>query len=64
VWTIRLFYRRESQSQSTPRHDVPHYTFGLDLSFVETKMHLGPRIDGAGLWSVEEHTAKAQVLDR
>ena len=63
VWTICLFYRRESQAQSTPLRDVPHYTFGPDLSFLNTKMNLRPRIDGACLWSVEEHTTKAHVLD-
>ena len=62
VWTIWLFYRCEFQSQSTPRGDVPHYTFGPDLSLLDTKMNLRPRIDGACLWSVEEHTTKAQVV--
>lgn len=61
--TICLFYRRESQSQSTPRRNVPHYPFRPDLSFGDTKMNLGPRIDGPCLWSIEEHTPKAQVLD-
>jgi hypothetical protein len=63
VWTIWLFYRCEFQSQSTRRGDVQHYTFGPDLSFLDTKMNLRSRIDGACLWSVEEHTTKAHVLD-
>lgn len=63
AWTICLFYRRESQSQSTPRRNVPHYPFRPDLSFGDTKMNLGPRIDRSCLWSIEEHTPKAQVLD-
>ena len=63
--TLAVFFAHggEFQSQTTAGLNMPHHSFGFDLSFLDKKMEVGLRAHGPGHAREDEQTTGSQIVN-